>query len=155
MSQGRTTDGPLVVSGANGVLELLRSGAPVQRLLIGDRPRRRELRAEGGRRGVVPVQADRSTLDRIAGRPGHQGAVAVAEPFRYASLDAVAGSGSRLTLVLDGIQDPRNLGAVLRTARAAGVGAVILPQDRSVGGTSGVAVGPAAAPLRPPIRPVP
>ncbi len=155
MRQGRTTDGPLVVSGAHGVLELLRSGAAVQRLLIGDGPRRGELLAEGRRRGVVPVQADRSTLDRIAGRPGHQGAVAVAAPFRYASLDAVAGSQSRLALVLDGIQDPRNLGALLRTARAAGVGAVILPQDRSVGVTSVVVVASAGTLFGLPIVRVP
>jgi 23S rRNA (guanosine2251-2'-O)-methyltransferase len=142
-----------VVCGAHGVLELLRSGAPVERLLLGDGPRRDELLAEGRRRGMVPVEADRSTLDRIAGRTGHQGAVAVAAPFRYSGLDAV--TGCRLTLVLDGIQDPRNLGALLRTARAAGVGAVVLPRDRSVGVTSVVAVASAGTLFGLPIVRVP
>lgn len=144
-----------MVSGAHGVLELLRSGAPVERLLLGDGPRRGELLAEGRRRGVVPVDADRPTLDRIAGRPGHQGAVAVAAPFRYSGLEAVTGSQSRLTLVLDGIQDPRNLGALLRTARAAGVGAVVLPRDRSVGVTSVVAVASAGTVFGLPVVRVP
>ena len=155
MRTGRTTDGPLVVSGANGVLELLRSGATVERLLLGDGPRRAELLAEGRRRGLVAVDADRATLDRIAGRPGHQGAVAVAAPFRYASLETIAESRSPLVLVLDNVQDPRNLGALLRTARAAGAGGVVLPRDRSVGVTSVVAVASAGTLFGLPIVRVP
>src|SRR6516162_1527996 len=155
MRTGRTTDAPLVVSGANGVLELLRSGASVERLLLGDGPRRAELLAEGRRRGLVAVDADRATLDRIAGRPGHQGAVAVAAPFRYANLESIAESRSPLVLVLDNVQDPRNLGALLRTARASGVGAVVLPRDRSVGVTSVVAVASAGTLFGLPIVRVP
>jgi 23S rRNA (guanosine2251-2'-O)-methyltransferase len=78
-------------------------------------------------------EADRATLDRLAGHPHHQGAVAVAEPYRYAALETLAGGAG--VLVLDSVQDPRNLGAILRTARAAGVAGVVLPQDRSVGVT--------------------
>jgi len=155
MRTGRTTDGRLVVSGANGVLELLRSGVTVERLLLGDGPRRGELLAEGRKRGLVAVDADRATLDRIAGRPGHQGAVAVAAPFRYASLESIAESRSPLVLVLDNVQDPRNLGALLRTARASGVGAVVLPRDRSVGVTSVVAVASAGTLFGLPIVRVP
>jgi 23S rRNA (guanosine2251-2'-O)-methyltransferase len=145
----------LVVSGVNGVLELLRSGATVERLLLGDGPRRAELLVEGRRRGLVAVDADRATLDRLAGRPGHQGAVAVAAPFRYASLETIAESRSPLLLVLDNVQDPRNLGALLRTARAAGAGGVILPRDRSVGVTSVVAVASAGTLFGLPIVRVP
>jgi len=155
MRTGRTTDGPLVVSGANGVLELLRSGAAVERLLLGDGPRRGELLAEGRKRGLMAVDADRATLDRIAGRPGHQGAVAVAAPFRYASLETIAESRSPLVLVLDNVQDPRNLGALLRTARAAGTGGVVLPRDRSVGVTSVVAAASAGTLFGLPIVRVP
>ena len=144
-----------MVSGANGILELLRSGATVERLLLGDGPRRAELLAEGRRRGLVVVEADRATLDRIAGRPGHQGAVALAAPFRYANLETIAESRSPLVLVLDNVQDPRNLGALLRTARAAGTGGVVLPRDRSVGVTSVVAAASAGTLFGLPIVRVP
>jgi 23S rRNA (guanosine2251-2'-O)-methyltransferase len=135
-----------VVTGANPVLELLRSGAPVERLVIGPGPRRAELVSESRLRGVAHVEGDRATLDRLAGRGGHQGTVAYAPPFRYRALEDVDAAGARCILVLDGIQDPRNLGAILRTARAAGVGGVVLPQDRSCGITS-VVVGASAGTL--------
>src|SRR5262245_13048141 len=136
MRHRRTTEPALVVTGANPVLELLRSGAPVERLVIGPGPRRADLVSESRRRGVAHVEGDRATLDRLAGRGGHQGTVAYAPPFRYRALEDVDAAGARCILVLDGIQDPRNLGAILRTARAAGVSGVVLPQDRSCGITS-------------------
>jgi 23S rRNA (guanosine2251-2'-O)-methyltransferase len=136
MRSGRTTEPTLVVAGVNPVLELLRSDAPVDRVLLGPGPRRGEVVAACGRRGVKAQDADRQTLDRTAGRAVHQGAVALTPAFRYRDLDHLAGGEVRHALVLDGIQDPRNLGAILRTARAAGVGGVVLPQDRSAGITS-------------------
>src|SRR5262245_31603955 len=146
MRPRRTTEPALVVSGANPVLELLRSGAAVERLLVGPGPRRGEILAESDRRGVPHVETDRRALEQLAGRTGHQGAVAVTPPFRYQDLEEVGGSDVGCALVLDGIQDPRNLGAILRTARAAGVGGVVLPQDRSVGITP-VVVGASAGTL--------
>jgi 23S rRNA (guanosine2251-2'-O)-methyltransferase len=136
MGTGRTTDRPLVVVGANPVLELLRARAPLERLVIGSGPRRSEILAECARAGVGYEEADRQRLDRLAGGAAHQGVAAVVPPFRYEGLDAVCDAAAELTLVLDGIQDPRNLGAILRTARAAGVGGVVLPQDRSAGITA-------------------
>jgi 23S rRNA (guanosine2251-2'-O)-methyltransferase len=144
MRHRRTTEPTLVVAGANPVIELLRSGAPVERVMIGPGPRRAELVTESRRRGVPTVEVDRVGLDRLAGRPGHQGAVAYTPPFRYGSLEDVR--DARCILLLDGIQDPRNLGAILRSARAANVGGVILPQDRSAGVTS-VVVGASAGTL--------
>ncbi len=146
MRPGRTTEDQLVVAGVNPVLELLRSESPVDRVLVGPGPRRDELLAECRRRHLSPLHADRHTLDQAAGRPAHQGAVAIAPGFRYADLEDLSGSSARLALVLDGVQDPRNLGAILRSARAAGVGGVILPQDRCVGVTS-VVVGASAGTL--------
>ena len=93
-----------------------------------------ELAALARRRGVRCEEADRPTLDRLAGTSQHQGAVAVTAPYRYADLDDVVAAGGS-ALVLDSIQDPRNLGAILRSARAAGVGGVVMPRDRSVGVT--------------------
>ncbi len=85
-------------------------------------------------RSVHPVGADR--LDGLAGGSRHQGVVAVADARRLADdLDEVLDGiqGPALLLVLDGVTDPHNLGACLRTADAAGVHAVIAPRDRSAG----------------------
>jgi 23S rRNA (guanosine2251-2'-O)-methyltransferase len=87
---------------------------------------------------VTPAFVERAMLDRLAGTPHHQGAVAVARPFPYRALEELLGGSLASALVLDGVQDPRNLGAILRTARATGVGAVVLPRDRSVGVTPAV-----------------
>ena len=140
MSRNRTADRPLVVYGANPVLELLRSSHPATRVHLGPGPRKRELAAAAHARGVTVVEeADRGALSRLAGSPHHQGAVAVAPPFRYAPLERLLVPECRNALLLDGLQDPRNLGAIIRTARAAGLGGVVLPQDRSVGVTGVVA----------------
>lgn len=83
---------------------------------------------------VHPVASVR--LDELAGQAKHQGVVAVVQPVELArDLDDVfdAMSGSPFLLVLDGVTDPHNLGACMRTANAAGVHAVIAPRDRAVG----------------------
>lgn len=134
MTRARTTrgsDGPLAVYGANAVLELLKSGEPVERVCLGRGPREAEVAAAARARGVRVETADRATLDRLAGSAQHQGTVAVAPPFAYAALERLLAPGCPSALVLDGVQDPRNLGAILRTARALGVGGVVLPRDRS------------------------
>ena len=125
------TGGPLVIHGANAVLEALRSGTPVERVLLGRGGRADAIAAAGRARGIAVVGADGDALTRTAGTPQHQGAVAVLPPFRYAELDRLLDPACPSALLLDGVQDPRNLGAILRTARAAGVGGVVLPQDRS------------------------
>ena len=134
MGRERTTDAPLVVYGANAVEGLLASEAPVARLLVAGRASERQL-ALARRRGLRCEETDRATLERLAGTPHHQGVVATAPPYRYADLETVAACESGV-LLLDSVQDPRNLGAILRTARAAGIGGVVIPQDRSAGVTS-------------------
>jgi 23S rRNA (guanosine2251-2'-O)-methyltransferase len=79
----------------------------------------------------------------------------VSPPFSYAPLGDVLGPTAKILLVLDGIQDPRNLGAILRTARAAGVDGVVIPRDRSVGVTPVVATASAGLLFGLPIARVP
>ena len=139
MSRTRTNDDPLLVHGANAVAELLRSDEPVSRLqLQRGGPRSHELAGLARARGIAPEVVERQALDRAAGTPHHQGAVATTRSFPYRELDDLLAADLGSALVLYGVQDPRNLGAILRTARAAGVGAVVLPRDRSVGVTSAV-----------------
>lgn len=146
MGRGRTTrahsparpmpDGPLVVYGVNPVLELLRSDAPVSRLRLGPGPRRAEVEAAARARGVRVESVDWGALERDAGSPHHQGVVATTPAFRYVSLETLGSSDRGPVLLLDGVQDPRNLGAILRSARATGAGGVVLPRDRSAHVTS-------------------
>ena len=92
----------------------------------------------------------KEALDRLTGLAHHQGAVAMVAAKAYLSLDelmAVVASTERppLLLILDGIEDPHNLGAILRTAEAAGVDGVIIPERRAVGLTATVAKASAGA----------
>ena len=95
--------------------------------------------------GVATQDADAARLDALAGTHRHQGVVARVEALpRLGTLDAVldacdAGAAVPLLLGLDGVTDPHNLGAILRTADAAGVHAVFAPKDRAVGLTPTVA----------------
>jgi 23S rRNA (guanosine2251-2'-O)-methyltransferase len=89
-------------------------------------------RAEGG--GVKIVLADERRLDALAGRNAHQGVVAVCdESAQPTQLEDVLADvdAKTLLLLLDGVTDPRNLGACIRTAAAAGASAVVVPRDRS------------------------
>ena len=82
------------------------------------------------RRASVPVRFEpRSALDRMAGTTAHQGVVALGAARKYADLDAAA--AAEMVVVLDGVEDPHNLGAIIRTAHAAGAGAVIIPERRA------------------------
>lgn len=96
--------------------------------------RMRALAARLEQAGIRHVAAPGARLRGLAGAAPHQGVVAVCAPWAaQTSLDAIldAANPSTLLLLLDGVTDPRNLGACLRTADAAGVGAVIVPRDRS------------------------
>jgi len=96
---------------------------------------------EDCRRLSVPVRfLERTELDRMAGNAAHQGVVAVTSAKQYSDLDDVVGAKRgqySLVVVLDGVEDPHNLGAILRTADAAGADGVVIPERRaaSVTGT--------------------
>lgn len=136
MGRGRTTESALTVYGVNAVLEVLQSGAEIERILAGPGPRRDEVVAAARARRVPVATVDRDELARVAQGPHHQGVVAILPAFAYVELEDVLAAPGRGILLLDGLQDPRNLGAILRTARAAGIQGVVLPKDRSVGVTS-------------------
>lgn len=93
----------------------------------------------------TPVRfEDRSALDRLAGVKSHQGVVALGAASGYSALEHVA-PASDLLVVLDGVEDPHNLGAIIRTAHAAGAGAVIIAERRAAGLTDTVAKAAAGA----------
>lgn len=117
------------VPGRRAVAEALSSPRPVAELLVDERARDVDALLEAARRRDVPVrQADASALDGAAGGVRHQGVVALADPPRRASLADLA--GEQVLVVCDGITDPHNLGAIARTAEAAGAGGLVLPRRR-------------------------
>jgi 23S rRNA (guanosine2251-2'-O)-methyltransferase len=99
----------------------------------------------------IPVQSSpREQLDRLTGRGPHQGIVGIVSPKGYTSLEALldrVGEGERplFLIVLDGVEDPHNLGAIIRTAEAAGADGVVIPERRAVGLTPTVAKSSAGA----------
>jgi 23S rRNA (guanosine2251-2'-O)-methyltransferase len=94
-----------------------------------------EVVASAKRAGIPIRESESVALRRLTGSPDHQGVAALSEPYVYAELDAVMSSDTRTLLLLDQIQDPRNLGALLRTAAAVRMDAVILPRHGAVGVT--------------------
>lgn len=133
--------GQLIV-GIHAVRTALKHGTQRIDALWFDAARRdrrlRELLDEARLAGLRPQASDKVTLDRMTAGANHQGVVAQGElptSLGEAALDALLGAIDvpPLLLVLDGVTDPHNLGACLRSAEAAGVSAVIVPKDRAVG----------------------
>ena len=89
-----------------------------------------------GARGVDVKRASRQRVEELAGGGVHQGVAARVEPYPYSGLGEILSPPEPLVLVLDGVTDPRNLGAVLRAADGAGTSGVVIPKERAVGVTA-------------------
>src|SRR5581483_10640467 len=115
-----------ILSGIHPVAEALRAGRPLDRVLIAQGaagPRLQEI-IELARQANVPVRFEqRAALERLAGSSANQGVVALGAAQKYAGLDELPASG--MVVVLDGVEDPHNLGAIIRTAHAAGAAGVV------------------------------
>jgi 23S rRNA (guanosine2251-2'-O)-methyltransferase len=124
----------VIIYGINPVLEALRAGR-VTELRVGDRAddRVKQLLALAAERGVRVTRVPVDLLERESRRGVHQGVVADVEKSADYSVDEIirSASGAPLLVVLDGIEDPHNLGAILRTADAAGVDGVVVQSRRS------------------------
>ena len=125
--------------GRNPIREALKTGRDLEKLIVARGEiigSGREILAMARERKVVIQEVDRARLDAMA--PGHQGMIAVASAYAYSTTDAIlqkaadAGEDPFL-VVLDGITDPHNLGAIIRSAECAGAHGVIIPERRAVG----------------------
>ena len=136
-----------LICGIHPVREALRAGRPFDRILIAQSasgPRIQEI-VELGRQTRTPIRFEpREALDRASNGANHQGVVAFGAPHRYAELEEI-GPDAKLLVVLDGVEDPHNLGAIVRTAHAAGAAAVVIPERRAAGITDTVAKAAAGA----------
>ena len=142
---GRGSTTHEMVSGRNSVVEALRAGIPVTTAYIASRleadDRTREIIHAVADRGLPLLEVSRAELDRLTNDSVHQGVAIQVPPYAYADaddlLDAAEASGRPpLVVALDGVTDPRNLGAVLRSAGAFGAHGVLVPERRSAGVTA-------------------
>lgn len=137
----------MILAGIHPVAEALRAGRPLERILVAKGaggPRLQEI-IDLARKSSTPLRFEpRPALDRLAGTATHQGVVALGAAEKYRTLDEVVDS-AKLLVFLDGVEDPHNLGAIVRTAHAAGADAVVIPERRAAGLTDVVAKAAAGA----------
>lgn len=127
------------IIGRNSVMEILRSDREVDRIYI----QRGNLKGSINKiigmaksKNIMIQEVDRNRLDQIADGGVHQGVAALVEPFKYSTIDEILNLAEKnnqnpLVIILDGIEDPHNLGAIIRTAECAGVHGIIIPERRS------------------------
>ncbi|MEE8493051.1 MAG: 23S rRNA (guanosine(2251)-2'-O)-methyltransferase RlmB [Nitrospirales bacterium] len=149
---GGNADPTEYLYGFHALREALRAGSrPIVRLLVARQGGQFAEMVKLARAARIPVQVEpRSALDRLVPGGKHQGIIGIVGAKRYADPDEILayaqGCGEPpCVLILDGVEDPRNLGAILRTAEAAGVQGVFIPERRSAGLTPTVAKASAGA----------
>ncbi|WP_152400026.1 23S rRNA (guanosine(2251)-2'-O)-methyltransferase RlmB [Paenibacillus cellulositrophicus] len=128
-----------IIAGKHSVTEALRSGRTINKIWIAENAQKhltQPIIFEAKKLGVVIQQVDKRKLDQMAPGMQHQGVVAQAAPYAYAEVEdilqaAEAKGESPFILLLDEIEDPHNLGSILRTADCTGVHGVIVPKRRS------------------------
>jgi 23S rRNA (guanosine2251-2'-O)-methyltransferase len=123
-----------IIYGLRPVVEALRSKRrEVYEILdsVGDK----EISSEAAAQGVPIKRVPRNLVEELARGGVHQGIVARVGPYPYSGLEEILAALNPLVVVLDGVTDPRNLGAVLRAADGAGVSGVVVPKDRAAGVT--------------------
>lgn len=127
-----------VIAGRNAVMELLKSEKDINKIFI-ERGEKHgsinEIIARAKEARVVTVEVEKSKLDQMA--ENHQGVVAVVPPFNYCELEDILDIAKEkgedpFIIILDGIEDPHNLGSIIRTAETAGVHGVVIPKRRTV-----------------------
>ena len=126
-----------IVAGRNAVLELLKSDKDINKIFV-ERGEKHgsinEIIARARENKVVLVEVEKSKLDLYA--ENHQGVVAIVPPFNYCEIEDILDLAKEreedpFVLILDGIEDPHNLGAIIRTAETAGVHGIIIPKRRT------------------------
>ena len=143
-----------IVEGRNAVLEAFRSGKTIDRLFVldgcKDGPVQTILREAKKHKDTVISFVKKERLDQISETGKHQGVIAYAASYEYVEVEDILDRAREkgedpFVIILDGIEDPHNLGAIIRTANLAGAHGVIIPKHRAVGLTATVAKASAGA----------
>ena len=128
------------VEGRNSVLELLESGKDINKIYITRGERHGSINkiiAKAKERKIIIVEKDRRQMQEIAQTDNYQGVIAIVPPFEYCEIEDMLEEAKNknedpFILILDGIEDPHNLGSIIRTAETAGVHGIIIPKRRAV-----------------------
>ena len=161
--QDLTAEADGVIEGRNAVIEALRAGEAIDKIYLQKGETDKTLghiASKARAAGVVVVEADRRKLDAMSRTHAHQGVIALAAVREYVSVDDILAIAREkgeppLIVVCDELSDPHNLGAVIRTADAAGAHGVIIPKRRSAGLTAVVGKTSAGAVAHVPVARVP
>ncbi len=137
----------LLIEGRNAVLEAFRSGRTIDKLYVLDGCRDGPIQTilkEARKQDTIITFVARERLDQMARSKGHQGVVAQASAYGYVQVEDILQKAREkgedpFLILLDGIEDPHNLGAIIRTANLAGAHGVIIPRRRAAGLTATVA----------------
>ena len=127
------------IEGRNSVLELLESGKDINKIFITKGERHGSINkiiAKAKERKIIIVEKDKKQINEIAQTQNHQGVIAIVPPFEYCQIEDILEEAKNrnedpFILILDGIEDPHNLGSIIRTAETAGIHGIIIPKRRA------------------------
>ena len=127
------------VEGRNAVIELLESGRDINKILIAKGEKHGSINkiiAIAKERKILLTELERNKLNQIAESQNHQGVIAIVPPYNYCEVEDILQLAKQkeeipFILLLDGIEDPHNLGSIIRTAETAGVHGIIIPKRRA------------------------
>lgn len=127
------------VEGRNSVLELLESGKDINKIFVTKGEKHGSINkiiAIAKERKVILVEKDKRQMEQMSQTQNYQGVIAIVPPFEYCEIDDILNEAKRknehvFILILDGIEDPHNLGSIIRTAETAGVHGIIIPKRRA------------------------
>lgn len=127
------------IEGRNSVLELLESGKDINKIFIEKGEKHGSIHkiiAIAREKRIVIVEKEKRKMQEMAHTQNYQGVIAIVPPFEYCEIEDILEEANKkkedpFVLILDGIEDPHNLGSIIRTAETAGVHGVIIPKRRS------------------------
>ena len=140
-----------IIVGRNPVTEALKSGREIDKLVVSNvEGSMIKILAMAKEKGIPVMKAEKAALDRIAPGQAHQGVIAYISPYEYAELEDIFAKAAEnkeepFIIILDNLEDPHNLGAIMRTAECAGAHGIIIHRRRACGLTETVAKASAGA----------
>ena len=127
------------IEGRNSVLELLESGRDINKIFVTRGEKHgsiNKILAIAKERKIIVVEKDKKQMDEMAQEENYQGVIAIVPPFEYVEIEEILNTAKErgedpFVLILDGIEDPHNLGSIIRTAETSGVHGIIIPKRRA------------------------
>ena len=150
-SAERTERNANIIVGRNPVTEALKSGREIDKLVVSSTEGSMiKILAMAKEKGIPVMKTEKAALDRIAAGQAHQGVAAYTSPYDYAEMEEIfakakASGEEPFIIILDNLEDPHNLGAIMRTAECVGAHGIIIPKRRACGLTEVVAKASAGA----------